>query len=114
MLRKHRENRHFPAKVKRQYYILLVYSLSDYFAHLQSDAVMFVHLTLLCSLTNLLTSQSPIPYNRLAFDLLGLIRCLERMLSGSVQTLLILFHSFQHMLSLEMGSVVGVTVSRQN
>ena len=44
----------------------------------------------------------------------GLIRRLGRLLSGSVLALLVLRSTLRHMLSLEMGSVVGVIVSLRN
>lgn len=106
--RKCRENRCFPSKVRRQYYILLVYPLFDHFTHLQIKVVYSFHLTLINSFSKLLTLLVFLPYNMLAFDPHGLIRCLERMLSGSVLTRLILLPTLEHMLSLEMGSAVGV------
>lgn len=49
-----------------------------------------------------------IPYNMLAFDLHGLIRRLGRLPLGSV-SIFVLFHSaIRHMLSLDVGSIVGV------
>jgi len=50
----------------------------------------------------------------LNFNSHGLIRRLGRLLSGPVLALLVLRSTLQHMLSLEMGSVVGVMVSLRN
>jgi hypothetical protein len=43
-----------------------------------------------------------------AFDLHGLIRRLGRLPSGSVSIFLLLLSTIRHMLSLDVGSVVGV------
>jgi hypothetical protein len=63
---------------------------------------------------NLLTLPFLIPYNMLNLNSHGLIRRLGRLLSGSVLALLVLRSTLRHMLSLEMGSVVGVMVSLRN
>lgn len=104
---KDRENRGFLHQVRRQYYVLLAHPLLDYITRLQTNVVSYSHLALSCSFSKLLTHPLFLPYNMLAFDLLGLIRCLERMLSGSVPSPLILLES-RHLLSLEMGTAVGV------
>ncbi|CAG0968964.1 hypothetical protein ANRL3_01374 [Anaerolineae bacterium] len=44
----------------------------------------------------------------LAFDLHGLIRRLGRLPLGSVLIILVFILRFQHMLSLDVGSIVGV------
>jgi len=100
---------YFRRKTAATILYILSYSLTPalHIPHVHTHTTPFLYFS-----SNLLTLPAFILYNVLTFDSHGLIRRLGRLLSGPVSTRLILLSAPRHMLSLEMGSAVGVLVSR--
>ena len=104
-VRNHSVNPHLRQKTAATILYILSYSLAPalHIPHVHTYTTPFFYFSSI-----LLTLPVFILYNVLTFDSHGLIRRLGRLLSGPVSTLLILLSTPRHMLSLEMGSTVGV------
>ena len=102
------------SKLPRPSYIFSLLLLRPRLHHSSFGVSFVVNASYSNSLPKLLTLQSFLPYNTLAFDSHGLIRRLGRLLSDLVHSLSLILFAPVHMLSFEMSSVAGVTVSRRN